>query len=141
MSRRAALLLMVAALPACADSTVTPLPAQARPADAPRSVQLPGGEGGVGLDDLRWSPSLQRALVPGGRTGNLDLVDAQTGAVTSVPGFGAKDGYSGGHGDGCTSADEGAGVLFAIDRTRRVLVVVDPAQRKIVSETALAAGP
>jgi hypothetical protein len=141
MSHRAAQLLFLAALPACADSTVAPLPAPPRPADAPRSVQLPGGEGGVGLDDLRWSPMLQRALVPGGRTGNLDLVDPQTGAVSSVPGFGSKDAYSGGHGDGCTSADEGAGVLFAIDRTRRMLAVVDPEQRTILSETPLAAGP
>jgi len=146
MSRRRALLalLVAAALPACADSTVTPRAAQAAapaaPA-APHSVQLPGGEAGVGLDDLRWSPMLQRVLAPAGRTGNLDLVDPQTGAVQSVPGFGSKDSYSGGHGDGCTSADEGAGVLFAIDRTRRVLAVVDPERRAILSETPLAAGP
>ena len=143
MFRRRALvaLLVAAALPACADRKVSPRAVPAGPPAALRSVQLPGGEGGVGLDDLRWSPLLHRVLVPGGRTGNLDLVDPATGAVESVPGFGSKDSFSGGHGDGCTSVDEGAGVLFAIDRTRRVLAVVDPARRVIVSETPLAAGP
>src|SRR6266850_1638197 len=74
--------------------------AQARAASAakPAAIQLPGGEGGIGLDDLRYSKKLGRVLAPAGRTGNLDLVDPQSGAIESIPGFGAKEGYGGGHG-------------------------------------------
>jgi hypothetical protein len=80
-------------------------------------------------------------LAPAGRTGNLDLVDPTTGAVTAIKGFSAKDSYSGGHGDGTTSVDEGAGWLFAIDRTTKKVLVVDPKQRSIVSSAPLAADP
>src|SRR3954466_8590861 len=37
------------------------------------AVPIPGGNGGVGFDDLGFSPALHRLLVPGGRTGNLDV--------------------------------------------------------------------
>jgi len=107
----------------------------------PATIQLPGGESGIGLDDLRYSPRLGRVLAPAGRTGNLDLVDPATGTVTAIGGFGARDAYSGGHGDGTTSVDEGAGFLFAIDRTAKRVVVVDPVGRVILSGAALAADP
>jgi hypothetical protein len=113
----------------------------AGPAAVPAVIQLPGGEGGIGLDDLRYSPRLGRVLVPGGRTGNLDLVDPATGTVTTIGGFGAKDTYAGGHGDGTTSVDEGLGFLFAIDRTSKKVVVVDPASKSIVSGAKLAGDP
>ena len=133
-------LLLALALPACADQHAAASPPPAAPAE-PRSIALPGGEAGIGFDDLRYSPTLRRVLVPAGRTGQLDLVDPQTGAVESVPGFGARTGFEGGHGDGCTSVDEGLGLLFAIDRTRQMVVVVDPAKRVIVSEAPLGGGP
>ncbi len=114
------------------DSNTTRLPA---------TIQLPGGEGGIGLDDLRYSASLRRVLAPAGRTGSLDLVDPATGAITTIDGFGATGSYAGGHGDGTTSVDEGAGFLFAIDRTAKKVDVVDPAKRSIVSGATLAADP
>lgn len=104
-------------------------------------IQLPGGEDGIGLDDLRYSRSLGRVLVPAGRTGSLDLIDPATGTITRINGFGATAEYSGGHGDGTTSVDEGAGLLFAIDRTSKRVVVVDPAARSIIAGAALAADP
>jgi hypothetical protein len=116
-------------------------PAYASSSLAPTTIQLPGGEGGIGLDDLRYSPSLGKLLVPGGRTGKLDLVDPVSGAVTSIEGFAAKESYAGGHGDGTTSVDEGAGLLFAIDRTSMQVLVLDPSSQTRVSAAALAAGP
>jgi hypothetical protein len=110
-------------------------------APAPETIPLPSGEGGIGLDDLRYSPALRKVLAPAGRTGNLDLVDPSTGAVTIISGFGATGSYAGGHGDGTTSVDEGAGYLFAIDRTSKKVDVVDPVKRSIVSAAALAADP
>ncbi len=104
-------------------------------------VPVPGGNGGVGFDDLGFSPALQRVLVPGGRTGNLDLIDPATREITAIPGFSKDTSYGGGHGEGTTSADEGRGLLFASDRGKRLLVVVDPAKKAIVASVKLAAGP
>jgi len=104
------------------------------------SLPLPGGEGGVGFDDLRYSPELRRLLVPAGRTGRLDLVDPATGAVESITGFSASR-WSAGHGDGTTSADAGAGLVFASDRTARTVEVVDPGARRIVARARLEGGP
>jgi hypothetical protein len=105
------------------------------------AIQLPDGEGGIGFDDLRFSARLGRVLVPAGGTGNLDLVDAESRAVEAIAGFGRAHKYSGGHGDGVTSVDEGRGLLFAIDRTQRAVDAVDPHARRIVASAPLAASP
>ncbi len=104
-------------------------------------VPLPGGAGGVGLDDLRWSPELHALLVPAGRTGRVDLVDPATRAVTSIEGFATAPGWSRGHGDGTTSADAGDGWILAIDRTAKEVVVADPRARRIVARARLAGDP
>jgi len=106
-----------------------------------QQVALPSGEAGIGFDDLRYSSTLHRVLVPGGRTGTLDLVDPDTLAVTSISGFGTVAGYSGGHDDGPTSVDEGNGVLYVTDRTTGKLSVFDPAAGRVIASVALGAGP
>jgi hypothetical protein len=80
-------------------------------------------------------------LVPAGRTGTLVLVTPKSGALDAIEGFGAKEGYAGGHSDGPTSADEGAGFVFVTDRTTRALCVVDPRTRAIVARVELRAEP
>ena len=104
-------------------------------------IPLPGGEGGIGFDDLRFAPSLNAVLVPAGRTGALDVVDPKTHAVTAIGGFHKTERFGGGHGEGTTSADEGGGRLFATDRDSKEVAVVDPAAGTIVSRTALSASP
>jgi len=104
-------------------------------------VPIPGGEGGIGFDDLRYSGRLGRVLVPAGRTGTLCLVDPESGSVDRIAGFAEAEGFSGGHGDGTTSVDEGQGLLFAIDRTSKRVDIVDPAARAIVASAPLAADP
>src|SRR5262245_42960623 len=110
---------------------------------APASVfvDLSDGEGGIGFDDLRFSPTLGRVLAPAGRTGRLDLVDPGTKTVTFVPGFGGSGRYRGGHGEGTTSVDEGEGFLFAIDRRERRVDVIDPRALAIVRWAPLAGSP
>jgi streptogramin lyase len=108
---------------------------------SPRIIALPGGEGGIGFDDLQYAPALGRLLVPAGRTGRLDLVDPATGAVTSIGGFTSTDAFSGGHSEGTTSAVDGGGTLYAIDRTARSLVVIDPLASRIVARVPLRADP
>jgi DNA-binding beta-propeller fold protein YncE len=122
-------LLVVTAIVACT----------AQPSGAP--VPLPEGEGGIGFDDLRFSPTLGKVLVPAGRTGRLDLVEPRTSAVTAISGFGGAPSYGGGHRDGPTSVDEGEGLLFVNDRTAQQLIVVDPKTTAIVARAALAAAP
>lgn len=102
---------------------------------------LPNGSPGIGFDDLRYSRSLHRVLVPGGRAGVLALVEPETGKMTSIGGFSKKRSFEGGHDFGVTSVDEGRGLLFATDRTTTSVNVVDPTSRSIIASLELAAEP
>lgn len=105
------------------------------------AVPLPDGSAGIGFDDLGYSPALGRILVPAGRTGDLDLIDPKSLAITTITGFSSDVTYGGGHGQGTTSADAAEGVLLAIDRTRMALLVVEPSTQKTVGSASLASGP
>jgi hypothetical protein len=107
----------------------------------PTKLALPGGDGGIGFDDLRFSPGLHRVLAPAGRTGKLDLIDPKTQAIESVGGFSSDKKFGGGHGEGTTSVDEGAGLLFATDRGRTQVAVIEPKSKKITSTTKHAGNP
>lgn len=117
--------------------------ATAKPGVAtPVKLVLPGGEGGVGFDDLMFSPALHRVLAPAGRTGRLDLIDPKTQKLESIGGFSTEtDKFGGGHGQGTTSADVGGGFIFASDRSRGEVEIVDPRSAKIVGSARLAGGP
>ena len=121
--------------------SATALAALLAAAAAPEPLSLPGGEGGIGLDDLRFSPELHRVLVPAGRTGRLDLVDPSSRSVEVIEGFSRSASRERGHGEGTTSADAGGGFVFAIDRTDRTLVAIDPRTRQVVARTKLEGGP
>lgn len=107
----------------------------------PARVAMPGGEAGIGFDDLRYSPELARVLVPAGRTGKLQLLDPKSQALAAIDGFSADPKFGGGHGEGTTSVDGGAGLLFATDRGRTEVVVIDPKANKITSTAKLAGSP
>jgi hypothetical protein len=108
----------------------------------PTKLALPGGDAGIGFDDMLFSPVLHRVLAPAGRTGKLDLIDPKTQTIESVVGFSADtDKFGGGHGEGTTSADSGGGLIFASDRSRSEVEIVDPKTLKITGSTKLAAGP
>lgn len=105
------------------------------------SVKLPGTPPGIGFDDLRYSATLHRVLVPSGRSGRLNLIDPDTLTVTSIGGFSAKGEYSGGHDDGPTSVDEAHGLLYVTDRSNQSLVVVNPHKQQLIGTVGLAAEP
>ncbi len=105
-----------------------------------RSVALPGGEHGIGFDDLRFAHHIGRVVAPGGGTGTLALIDPSTDALTSIAGFGTAA-TTGGHENGTTSADEGGGYLFAIDRTQLRVVVIDEKTSAIVGSAPRASAP
>ena len=104
-------------------------------------IPLPGGDGGIGFDDLRFSTGLHRVLVPAGRTGRLDLVDPGTRAVETIDGFSSSRAGAPGHSQGTTSADSGGGFLFAADRTRGTLSIIDPATKQDLAQAKLRGGP
>lgn len=108
---------------------------------AVRPLPLPDGKPGIGFDDLRFDVTAHRLLIPAGRSGNLDLIDPATDAITAIGGFTRSASWGEGHGQSVTSVDAGDGLLFATDRDARVLAVVDATARKIVARVKLAAGP
>ena len=105
------------------------------------SAVIPNGDGGIGFDDLRYSPTLHRVLAPAGRTGTLALVDPDSLAVTTIAGFRASPAFTTGHPDGPTSVDEGAGLLFVTDRTAGEIAAVDPVVGKIIASAKVASTP
>ncbi len=115
--------------------------ASAQPAAPPKPLPLPDGAGGIGFDDLRYDRTLDLLLIPAGRTGNVDLIDPATGAITPIPGFTKVARYDSGHGQSVTSVDVGEGYLFATDRNALKLSVVDVKARKIVAQAPLASAP
>ncbi len=98
----------------------------------PTAIELPAGAAGIGFDDFQYSASLDRILVPAGRSGSLDLINPADRSVTSIGGFSARPDklstaaadLGGGHDFGVTSAVEGRGLLFATDRTTETIAVV-----------------
>ncbi|HEY1697214.1 MAG TPA: hypothetical protein VGG39_33870 [Polyangiaceae bacterium] len=104
-------------------------------------LAVPGGTAGIGFDDLRFSGTLSRILVPAGRTGDLDLLDPSSEIIASVGGFSTSDTFSGDDTFGVTSADEGNAIVYAVDRTSKTLAAVDPKSKSIASTVALATTP
>jgi hypothetical protein len=103
-------------------------------------IPLPDGRPGIGFDDLQLSTTYG-VLVPGGRSGNLDLVDPVSRAVTAIGGFSQEPIHFAGHDQGATAVAEGAGLLFVTDRTTQKLYAADPTTRQIVASAPLATSP
>src|SRR5579885_1599117 len=102
-------------------------PARADSLPAITRVAIPGGSGGIGFDDLVYSPELGRVLVPAGGTGALDLIDPATRAITEIPGVAPKSSRPGeGHDQGTTSADGTTAWLVASNRPKRRIELIDP---------------
>jgi DNA-binding beta-propeller fold protein YncE len=115
--------------------------AASNPPTTGQPIELPGGSDGIGFDDLQFSASLARVLVPGGRTGNLFLADPKTMNVSSIGGFSPSKSFGGGHEEGITSVTEGEKHLYVTDRTALALIVVDPSSKLITARAKLAASP
>ncbi len=105
------------------------------------TIDIAKDKKGIGFDDLGYSPSLHRVLVPAGRTGTIVLIDPANHHTSSITGLSTEESYGGGHGEGTTSVDEGEGALYATDRTSKEVVIIDPAARRITSRAALGGSP
>lgn len=121
------------------------LPLCAVAAEAPRSpqatIRIPGGNAGIGFDDIGFAAPLDRVTIPAGATGNLVLIDPATDALTVIPHVGAATNGGKGHREGTTSAMYAAGWLFASDHDPDEVVAIDPRTHAIVGRTPLESGP
>jgi hypothetical protein len=115
--------------------------AWAQVAPSPKIVAIPGGEHGLGFDDISYSTALGRAVIPSATTGAINLIDPASLVIERIPVFPPVTGARRGHGEGVTSADVGDGLIFATDRTSLKLDAIEVPSRKMVASTALAAGP
>jgi hypothetical protein len=109
------------------------------PADpnALAAVQLHNGEGGLGLDDLRYSARLARVISPAARTGEIDLVDPETLEVSVIGGLTSAGRWDGSDLQGVESADEGRGLVFGNDRTKHSLIVADGTASRLLATVTL----
>lgn len=129
------LFLLLALLPAAA---VLAAPALRTPGKA---IPIPGGEQGIGFDDIGYSPQLGKVLIPAGGTGNLVLMDPVNHALSVIPGVAAAQAAGQGHGEGTTSAVYAEGYLLASDHDPAEIVVVNRRSKTVVERIALQSGP
>jgi len=105
------------------------------------SVAIASDKKGIGFDDLRYSAALHRVLVPAGRNGTLVLIDPSNHQKAVIAGMSTEKSYGGGHGEGTTSVDEGEGALYAIDRTSKEVVILDPVAHRVAARAPLGGSP
>lgn len=106
------------------------------------AIELPNGSPGIGFDDLRFSARLHRVLVPGGRSGNLALIDPSTHAITTIGGFSTTTSFdSGGHDFGITSVDDLGSLLVVTDRTSGRISLVDVDRAAVAADAVLGSSP
>jgi DNA-binding beta-propeller fold protein YncE len=106
----------------------------------PRIIAIPGGEGGVGLDDISYSPFLKRVILPGAGTGDIYLLNPASNKLEVISGFTKSTSFHGGF-EGVTSADAGDGFIFAVDHGSQQLDVIDAQSHNVVGSTKLAGAP
>jgi hypothetical protein len=69
------------------------------------AVSFPEGEGGIGFDDIVYTPALRQVIVPAAQTGRVYLIDPATRSHESCAVWQGRT----------TSADAGDGYVFAAD--------------------------
>jgi DNA-binding beta-propeller fold protein YncE len=95
------------------------------------AISLPGGQGGIGFDDIAYAPSLHQVVVPAAQKGRVYLIDPETRSYESCAVWQGRT----------TSADAGDGYVFATDRTHSAVNVIDPRLHKVVATATLAMEP
>jgi DNA-binding beta-propeller fold protein YncE len=94
-------------------------------------VSLPGGEEGIGFDDIVYAPALHQVIVPAAQTGRVYLIDPATYSHESCAVWQGRT----------TSADAGDGYVFATDRSHSAVNVIDPKLHKVVASATLKMEP
>ena len=95
------------------------------------AVSLPGGEEGIGFDDIVYAQALHQLIVPAAQTGRVYLIDPATWSHESCAVWQGRT----------TSADAGEGYVFAADRSHSTVNVIDPKLHKVVASATLEMEP
>src|SRR5512133_180655 len=103
-------------------------------------IRMPFDRTNITFDDITYDARLGRVIVPAGETGTLALVDPQTKAVSLVPGFSAQT-NSTTPVVGTTSAVTARGMIFALDRSAKKIMLLDPEAKKPVAVADLQGVP
>jgi len=109
---------------------------------APESViRIPGGEHGIGFDDIGYFASMGMVSIPAGQTGALVLINPDSGKVAAT--YRVTTPAAGMHGreQGTSSAAYGDGYIFASDHGQPGVVVLDARDGKVLQRIRLASGP
>ncbi|HET9957713.1 MAG TPA: hypothetical protein VFQ61_24615 [Polyangiaceae bacterium] len=108
-----------------------------------RAREVPLGLGqGLGFDDLVYSSEMGKTIAPAGRSNCVALLDPNSLAASNIcSGRAEATAYSGGHDSGLTSADFGAGMVFAVDRSNRAVLALHPSTGEVVASAKLAGSP
>src|SRR6516162_8709108 len=106
-------------------------PGQTRNPLKAEAISLPGGEEGIGFDDIVYAPALHQVIVPAAQKGRVYLIDPATRSYESCAVWQGRT----------TSADAGDGYVFATDRTHSAVNVIDPRLHKVVATATLAMEP
>lgn len=127
---RLALLPLLALFPVACASAGSPPAANTAPAAKPpvsRTFALPGAKGAVSLDYLAVDRAHAKAWVPAGDTGNVDVIDLGSGALSIIPGFATVERES--HGRmrvlGTSSVTIGEGVAYVGNRATSEICAID----------------
>ena len=104
-----------------------PTPAPATPA-TPRTIALPGAPAdGVFLDYLAYDAAHHKVWIPAGGTGNVDVIDTTSGALTPIAGFATKEVERRGQKRlvGPSSATVGDGIVYVGNRGDSTVCAID----------------
>ncbi|MGH8401946.1 MAG: hypothetical protein ACRESO_00870 [Gammaproteobacteria bacterium] len=109
---------------------------------APQAViHIPGGEHGIGFDDIGYFPQLGKISIPAGQTGKLVLIDPATGAITNTFEVTGPETAVHGRDAGTSSTAYGDGYIFASDHGQTEVVLLDARNGKVLTRVKLASGP
>ena len=108
---------------------------------SPATIAIPGGEHGIGFDDMVYSEALRRFIIPAGQTGSLVLISPDSGKLTVIPHVSSGTAGKTDRDKGVTSASDGLGYVFAGDRSADEVVIIDPRTNRIAARQKLAATP
>lgn len=101
------------------------------------AIQLPGGKHGIGFDSIRYIPSLNVVAVPAAGTGDLDLINPKTDAVSVINNVARGTHSPHGEDRGDTSVAYGDGYLFTNDHGRSGVTIINASTRKVVGRHRL----
>lgn len=94
-------------------------------------IRMPFDRSNISFDDLTYDSRLGRVIVPAAETGTLALIDPQTKAISLVSGF-SQQKNSATPVVGTTSAATVRGMIFALDRNAKKIMLLEQEGKKFV---------